>query len=133
MISKEKQYFLKKIIALCLIISILSIILFSTVLKAYYLNAFPFQVGIIALVTIFSHLKLMNAQKKNARGFSTVFLSTMSMKLFVYLVFILVSLIIDKSKAINFVLTFFILYLLFTSFEVNEITNFLKKNQNSSN
>lgn len=133
MISTEKRLFVRKALILCLLLSAVSLIIFLTFLRSYYLTIFPFQIGIIALVTIFSHLKLMDARQKNARGFSTVFLSTMMIKLLIYMAFILVYLLVDKTNAINFVLTFFVLYLVFTAFEVREISIFLKKNQNSSN
>ena len=133
MISTEKRLFVRKALILCLLLSAVSLIIFLTFLRSYYLTIFPFQIGIIALVTIFSHLKLMDARQKNARGFSTVFLSTMMIKLLIYMAFILGYLLVDKTNAINFVLTFFVLYLVFTAFEVREISIFLKKNQNSSN
>lgn len=133
MISHEKQIFLKKAVLFCLIIISSSFLLYNTVLKNYYLNIYPLELGIIVLVTLFSHLKLMNTIQQNARRFSTTFLSVMSVKLFIYLIFILLCLLINRSNAVNFVVTFLILYFIFTIFEVTEISNFLKKNQNSSN
>jgi hypothetical protein len=57
----------------------------------------------------------------------------MSIKLLLYLIFILICLLIDRSKAINFVVTFLVLYVCFTTFEVNKISKFLKKSTNSLN
>jgi hypothetical protein len=109
------------------------LILFDTLLKAHYLKIYPLQLGLVALVTVLSHLKLMNAIQLNIRKFNTVFLSLMALKLFIYFTFILVCLLIDRSRAIEFVLSFMILYGCFTVFEVIEISNFLRKNTNSSN
>ncbi len=133
MISTEKRFFFKKALLFCLVLIGLSLLLFDSVLKDFYLSYYPMQFGLIALVTFFSHLKLMNAIEQNARRFSTTFLATMSIKLLIYIVFIIVCLLIDRSRAINFVITFMVLYFFFTIFEVIEISNFLKKNQNSSN
>ncbi len=133
MISKEIRFFLKKALLFSLVLVGISLLLYDTLLKEFYLKAFPIQFGIVALMTVFSHLKLMNASERNPRKFSTTFLSIMSLRLFVYLVFILVCLLIDRTNAINFVVTFLVLYLAFTIFEVIEISNFLKKNPNSSN
>ena len=133
MINKEIRFFLKKMLLLCLVIIGLSLFLFDSVLKGYYLKIYPLQIAVIALVTIFSHIKLMNAFQQNARRFNTTFLSIMSIKLFIYLIFILVCLLIDRTNAINFVLTFLVLYTIFTIFEVVEISNFIKKDLNSSN
>lgn len=133
MMISERSYFLKKTLLLCLVVTGLSLLLFDTVLKGYYLKIYPLQVAVVTLVTVISHLRLMTAVQQNARKFSTTFLSVMSIKLFIYLVFILVCLLIDRTNAVNFVLTFLILYAIFTIFEVTEISNFLKKNPNSSN
>lgn len=133
MIISERQKFLRKVFLLCLVISGVSLILYQTLLKGHYLQIFPLQLAVVSLVTVISHLRLMTSVELNARRFSTTFLSVMSAKLFIYLFFILICLIIDRSHAINFVATFLLLYLLFTIFEVIEISNFFKKNQNSSN
>ena len=133
MVNKEIRFFLKKMLLLSLVIIGLSLLLFDSVLKGYYLKIYPLQFAVIALVTIFSHIRLMHAFQQNARKFNTTFLSVMSIKLFIYLIFILVCLLIDHTNAINFVLTFLVLYSIFTIFEVMEISNFLKKDLNSSN
>jgi hypothetical protein len=133
MISTEKSTFLKSAMLFCLTLIIVSALLFTTILKAYYLTIFPVQFAVIALVTILSHIRLMNAIAFNVRKFNTTFLSLMSLKLFLYLVFILICLLIDRSEAINFVVSFLILYVLFTIFEVNKISKFLKKSTNSIN
>ena len=128
MMNPVKRIFFKKVLLFCLVLIGLSLILFCSVLKDYYLKIYPLQFGLITLVTVFSHLKLVDAFQLNARKFNTTFLAIMSIKLFIYLIFILVCLLIDHTRAIDFVVTFLILYLLFTIFEVFEISNFLKKN-----
>jgi L-asparagine transporter-like permease len=133
MIISERRYFLKKALLLCLVVIGLSLLLYDSVLKDFYLKLFPLQVAVVSIVTVISHLRLMTAVEQNARKFSTTFLSVMSVKLFIYLIFILVCLLVDRSNAVNFVLTFLALYVIFTIFEVTEISNFLKKNPNSSN
>ena len=133
MISREKQIFLKKALLFCLVLVGVSAILFSTYMKAFYLKIFPLQFGIIAKVTILSHLRLMNAAEANIRRFNTTFLSIMSVKLIIYVVFIMVYLLMERSGAVNFILSFLILYFCYTILEVNEISNFLKKSTKSSN
>jgi hypothetical protein len=133
MISKEIQFFLKKVLLLCLVVTGLSVVLFDTILKGLYLTVFPLELAIVVLVTIVGHLRLMKSIEFNMRKFSTIYLSTMSLKLLVYFLFILTNLLVDRSNAINFVVSFLILYIIFTIFEVIEISNFLKKYPKSSN
>lgn len=133
MMNKDVQFFLKKFILFCLVLISMSLLLFDTVLKDMYLKIYPLQFAVVAVVTFLSHLRLMKSFDQNIRKFSTTFLSTMSVKLFVYMVFIIICLLIDRSHAVIFVLTFLVLYLCFTTFEVIQISDFLKKNQKSSN
>jgi hypothetical protein len=132
MVTPEIRYFLRKALLFCLVLIGISLILFESLLKDYYLRVFPLQFTLVSLVTVFSHLRLMSAVHQNVRRFNTKFLSIMAVKLFVYLCFILVCLLIDRSQAVNFVLTFLILYMSFTIFEVYQISNFLKKDTKSS-
>ena len=133
MINNDQKYFLKKALLFCLVMTVISLVLFETLLKAYYLKIYPLQFGLIALVTILSHLKLMNAIQLNIRKFNTIYLGIMALKLFLYILFIMVCLLIDRSRAIEFVMSFLVLYIFFTVFEVIEISNFLKKNTKSLN
>ncbi len=133
MINKEKLFFLKKALLFCLVLIGLSLILYDTVLKDFYMKVYPLQFAVVSLVTVFSHLKLMNSFQLNTRRFNTTFLSVMSIKLLIYIVFLLICLLIDRTKAVNFVITFLVLYMCFTIFEVIEISNYLKKNPKSSN
>lgn len=133
MMNKDLLFFLKKFILFCLVLTGMSLILYGSVLKGVYLKIFPVQFALVAGVTFLSHLRLMKSFDQNIRKFSTTFLSTMSLKLFIYMVFIIICLLVDRTQAVNFVLTFLALYLCFTTFEVIEISDFLKKNQKSSN
>lgn len=133
MYNKELKYFIKKFAMFCLVVTGLSLLLFDSVLKNHYLDLFPLQLALIATVTLLSHIRLMRTYDQNIRRFSTTFLSTMSLKLLVYMVFIIICLVIDRNRAVTFVVTFLVLYVSFTIFEVIEISDFLKKNQKSSN
>ncbi len=133
MINNDLRFFIKKFVLFCLVLTGMSLLLFDLVLKDLYLKIYPVQFALVALVTFLSHLRLMKSFDQNIRRFSTTFLSTMSVKLLIYMVFIIIYLLIDRTRAINFVLTFLVLYLCFTTFEVIQISDFLKKNKKSSN
>ncbi len=133
MISTEKRIFLRHTLWFCLVLAGISLLLFTTVLKKYYLNIFPIQFAVIALITVFSHIRLMNAVRLNVLKFNTAYLAIMSIKLFMYFVFILICLLLNRSNAIDVVVPFLVLYIFYTIFEVVEISTFLKKNTNSSN
>ena len=126
-IQKEIKVFIIKILTLSIILTLISAVLFLTVLKTFYFRSFPLQLLIIASLTAFGHIRLIKACELNMRKFATVFMLSVTMKLIVYLSFLLIGLLIDHSNAMTFVLTFFILYVCYTVFEVIEALKFLKK------
>ena len=112
---------------LTLIIYVIAIVLFSTVLKPFYLAVFPLQLLLIAGVTTIGHLWILKASTQNTVRFTTAFMGSATLKLMVYLIFILVYLWIDRSQVISFTLNFIVLYIIYTLFEVIEVLNFIKK------
>jgi hypothetical protein len=119
--------FVRKFMFFSVLLIVVSIILYLTLLKPFYIKSFPLQFLLIGSLTLFSHLKLIKACEQNIRRFTTVYMLWVTIKLISYLLFLLVCLLIDHSNALSFILTFFVLYLCFTVFEVNEVLKFLKK------
>jgi len=78
-------------------------------------------------ITIGVHLIITKAGKKEIRQFSTYFMGSTTAKLFIYLIFIVVYVFVDKEHAVPFLLTFLSLYFLFTFFETYSLLKDLKK------
>ncbi len=125
--SVVSRKFIIKICLFTLVVSAITAALFSTILKDFYLSAFPYQILLIATVTTIGHLWIIRASEQNTMKFTTAFMGSATLKLMVYLFFMLIYLWIDRSQVVPFVLTFMILYLIFTIFEVNEVLRFIKK------
>lgn len=123
----EKNQFVRKFIIFSLILIAIAAILYATVLRPFYVKSFPLQLLLIGSLTLFSHLRLIKACEQNVRRFTTVYMLSVTLKLMAYLAFMLISLLIDHSNALPFVLNFLALYLCYTVFEVNEVLKFLKK------
>jgi hypothetical protein len=124
--------FILKISLFTLLIFACATGLFSTVLKRYYLESYPYLILLVATVTTVGHLWIIKASSANAMKFTTTFMASVTLKLMVYLFFMLVYLIFDRSQVIPFILTFIALYILFTIFEVIQVLNFIKNNQKRS-
>ena len=125
--SDASRKFVIKISLFTLTIILISAVLFLTVLKMVYLAIFPFQLLLIATVTTIGHLWVIRAADQNPMKFTTAFMASVTLKLLVYLFFMLIYLLIDHSQAISFVLTFIVLYISFTIFEVIQVLKFIKK------
>ena len=121
------RQFLLKITILSIILFATASALFSTVLKTWQFAAYPYQILLIALVTSIGHLWIVKAAGQNTRKFTTAFMASVTLKLMVYLSFMLLYLLFDRSQVIPFVLTFIIIYILYTIFEVVQVLNYIKK------
>jgi len=120
------RQFILKISILSIIVLAIAMALFSTVLKPWHFTAYPFQVLLIALVTTIGHLWIVKAAGQNTRKFTTAYMASVTLKLMVYLTFLLIWLLVDHSQVFPFVLTFIAFYIVFTIFEVFQVLNIIK-------
>jgi hypothetical protein len=125
--SEAFRKFIFKILIFTVLIFGVASILFVTILENYYFNAFPYLILLIATVTTIGHLWVVKASGANTMKFTTAFMASVTLKLMVYLFFMLIYLLIDRTQVISFVLTFITLYVLFTIFEVIQVLGFIKK------
>lgn len=126
-IEIEIKQFIVKVLKFTIILTIIAVMFYLTFLRRFYVSSFPVQILLIGFLTAFSHIRLMKACQQNIRRFSSVFILSVTLKLLIYLSFLLICLLIDRSNALTFVLTFLILYICYTVFEVLQTLKFLKK------
>lgn len=74
--------------------------------------------SILCVVTYFMHLLLARAGEKQPGHFVRTFMGTTTLKLFLFLVIILLYCVLERETAMKFSLGFLAQYFLFTSFEV---------------
>jgi len=110
-------------------IAIIALFLFQTTLKEYYLPVFWILLGVIALFTGITHFSILQIHDKSAVKFSTKFMTLSGVKMMLYLVVITSYVFLNTSKAKFFLISFFIIYFLYTSFEVFQIVRYLKANK----
>ena len=121
------RQFIIRILVFTTIIFVVASALFMTVLETWYLASYPYLLLFIASITTIGHLWIVRASGQNSRKFNTAYMGAVTLKLMVYLTFMLAYLLIDRSQAITFVLTFVTFYILFTGFEVIQVLNAIKK------
>ncbi len=120
------QRFIIRIFIFALIISAFAALLFIFVIPQFYLAVFPFLVVFYLVITISIHTILTKAGKQKISRFSTFYMGSISVKLFIYIIFMTIYVLLNKSTAIPFLITFFILYILFTTFETYSLLKDLK-------
>ncbi len=108
-------------------ISVISTALFSFFLQKYYLPVFPFVIVFFYALTLLIHWILLKSSQQRFARFSANFMLSTSLKLFFYIIFLLIYVFVDRINAVPFIIEFVILYFLFTTFEVISILSDLKE------
>jgi len=121
-----KRFLMQELLFTVLVI-VIALILFNSVLAAFYLPVFWVLLGVIAVLTSIFHFSIIQMQDKGTSKFATRFMMVSGIKMIIYLVFITSYAFIFPDKAKIFLISFFILYLLYTVFEVVLIVRYLKK------
>jgi len=129
LISKSITRFIIRLIILTLIVSLGAIIFNYLAPPTYITPALPFIIGLFFTITLIVHYLLLKASEKKFSRFSTNFMLTTFIKLIMYLFIIVGYAFLNKKDAITFILTFFIMYLIYTIFEVVSILNYRQPDQ----
>jgi hypothetical protein len=119
--------FLRKLIVFSAILSVIAVLLILILPSSCITPALPFMFIFFPLVTLASFYILVKATAGRFIRFLNYFLGTTMIKLFIYIGLIVVYALLNKKDAIPFVLSFFILYVFYTSFEVIQIISHSRK------
>lgn len=112
---------------IALIITVLGYGTFLFFVPQHYFPYFPVIPAFLLLVTLLVHIYLVRASENDTRKFTAKYLGAMGLKMFIYLIFLVVFLFIDIARAVPFLVSFLITYAAFTAYEVISILNYLKK------
>lgn len=111
-------------IILTAIIALLAVIFFNQ-FPDYYFKAFPLLIFIFFVLTFFVHLYLVKSEA-DKKKFPTRFMLVTIIKLFLFLLVVIIYKYTSGEKIFPFVLTFFLLYIIYQVFEVQSFLSFLK-------
>jgi len=122
--------FFRSISFFTLALILLSVILFCLVIPQYYLTIYPFVFLLFFSVnTAFFYLMEISAQKRSMVVIR-FFLLGWTIKFFVYVIFLIIYVLLNRPNAVNFLLQFAILYVAFSGFEITYlIRNFKKQDE----
>ena len=121
-----KKYTYRLLIFSAIVAAILFLV-FKYALAQYYLPVFPFLIVFFASISILIHYLLLKASNFRIAKFSTFFMGSITVKLFLYIIFLVIYVLVDKTNAVPFLLTFFVLYFIFTIFETFSLLIDLKE------
>lgn len=120
------KQFIVKLLGLSLIIALAGWLVFSLLIPEYYLPVLPFLLLFFIVVTILIHNYQLKLAQKSISKFTRSNMLVTFFKLILYSVVTVVYLAFDSGNAIPFVICLMLLYLVYTFFEVVEITKISK-------
>lgn len=122
------KIFIRKILIFSLVLTIIAAIFYLTVLKPYYLHILPVVQIFFIVVNIGVHAWFTKIYiNKQAKVINAVMIATIA-KIFIYVIIITGYLLLYKENALQFIIPFILLYILYTSLEIISIYNTLKSN-----
>mgnify|MGYP004008905571 FL=1 len=114
--------FIVKIIGVSLAITLIGWLVFSLFIPEYYIPILPFLLAFFLLVNIVIHLFQLRQAKKDLAKFTRSNMLLTFFKLVLYSVFAFVYIANDTENALVFVICLMLLYIIFTFFEVTELS-----------
>ena len=125
---KKYQRFIIRLTILSLIAGITAFILGQVFSLEIIHPALPWLIFLFYAVTAIVHFILLRITVMNPRKFVGYFMLATFLKLFIYLIVIVVCVFnINKEEILSFILSFFILYVIYTVFEVVSILSQTKE------
>ncbi|MFC2098879.1 hypothetical protein ACFLTA_03795 [Bacteroidota bacterium] len=112
---------------LALILTTLGYGLFLFLIPESYFPMFPFVPFFLFVVTMIVHIYLVRASENDSRKFASKYLGSMGLKLFIYILFLTVVLVLDTKHAVPFLVSFLVCYAAFTLVEVIAILKHQKR------
>jgi len=104
--------------------------------EKYYTAAFPFLLVFFLLSTLIIYHYMFKAVEKRPARFVNIFMLTTMLKLLAYMAVMVTYALLNREDARAFVITFFILYVVFTSVEVIALlrvnSEFMQKDDTSN-
>lgn len=126
--STSNHLYLKKLLLITAASGILMLVAFLTV-PQYLSPALPFVLIFFMSVSLISYYLLQKKAASGTSGFVTGFMSHTVLRMALYLAIILSYAFLNREDAVRFIIGFFILYLIFTIFEVYQFLIITRKSK----
>ena len=119
--------FLKKLLIYSAILGTLSFIAWFIFPVKFFSPALPFIFIFFIGITFLSYYLLVRSSTIKVIRFINTFLLVTTLKLILFIAILVIYILLNKKDAVPFGLSFFVLYLFYTVFEVVSLINYSKK------
>jgi len=124
---KPLQKFLLQQLYVTIVVYILGFVAFKYIFPSYYVPFFIFLPVIFYVVMAVFHGTLITAASRlPVKKFSSRFLGVLGAKIFMFLIFIITYSYFNPQIAVPFLISFFILYVIYTFFEIMILLHYLR-------
>jgi hypothetical protein len=121
---------LLKRLMICSLIPVSVAVVMFFLLPAHYITpTLPFLFPFFISVTLISSYILIKSSQKKFIRYLNVYLLTTVVRLFLYMAVMVTYILLNKQDVLPFSISFFLLYLFYTVFEVVWLVSFSKKGQ----
>jgi hypothetical protein len=110
--------FLKKLFIYTILLAVGGFLSVYLLPEQFISPALPYLFFFFFSVTLIVHLILLKVSQKKTGGFINFFMLLTFGKLLFFLTIIIVYALLNRSDAVRFIISFFILYVFYTAFEV---------------
>ena len=110
--------FIKALIVTTVLVVIAGVIFYASTPGYYYTPAFPYLLVFFFVAAILVYHFILKSVEKRPARFVYVFMLTTMIKLFAYMTFMITYALINRADARAFIITFFVLYVIYTIVEV---------------
>jgi hypothetical protein len=110
--------FIKALIVTTVLVVIVGVIFFANVPGSYYTLAFPYLLVFFFVASMLVYHFILKSVEKRPAKFVNVFMLTTMLKLFAYMGFMITYALLNREDARAFIVTFFVLYVIYTIVEV---------------
>jgi len=124
--SQPLKSFLIKLVYLTLGVYAVGFLVFRFLFPGDFHLFLAFLPVIFYLVNAVFHGTLLSASHLDMRKFSQRFLAVFGVKILILLAFIIIYAYFNPTKAVVFLIAFFVLYLIYTSFEIFSVVRYLR-------
>jgi len=125
--KKKFLNFLTKLLLLTLLAGLLAFILNYLFPQRVITGVFPYMLALFFVVTAIVHYVLLRITTLKPAKFVSYFMLATFLKLMNYMIVVVVYVLIVKQGILSFVINFFVLYIIYTIFEVVSILSQTKE------
>ena len=121
--------FIKGLTLYTLLILIFGAILFLTIFKNYFLPILPFVLFFYYVSTLVLHKFMLQISQKDISRFSFKFMMLSLIKMFIYIIFGVLYIVIDEENAVIFLVVYLVLYVAYAIYEVRSVMNLINESK----